>query len=173
MSLLILSLLLPIQSLEPQTLLANTAGQWRGELAYRDYQSDKWEGLPVEVTVAAQPDGVTTVRTAAFDDGPKTGTVWITTISIVEADLLRTATVRKGRAIETGTARLTVVAARDATNWTMIAQDRRIDGDGMAQVRETTIRDGATMTTLKEVDPEGDGKDIWLPRNRTVLTRID
>ena len=33
-----------------------------------------------------------------------------------------------------------------------------------ADFRETTIRDAPTMTTLKEVDPDGDGKDAWLPR---------
>ncbi|UUL82759.1 hypothetical protein [Sphingomonas qomolangmaensis] len=173
MSILILSLLLPLQSITPQALLASTAGKWRGELAYRDYQTDQWQGLPVEVTIIAQPDGVTTVRTAAYDDGPKTGTVWITTTAMVEGDSLRSATFREGRPLETATVRLTVSAAPDPTHWTMIAQDRRIDGDGMAQIRETTVRDGATMTTLKEVDPEGDGKDVWLPRNRTVLTRVD
>lgn len=54
-----------------------------GELQYRDYQSKKWEGLPVNVKVKVQShdDGVTVVRTAAFDDGPKTGRVYITTIT--------------------------------------------------------------------------------------------
>ena len=49
--------------------------------------------------------------------------------------------------------------------------ETRKDGDSLAQVRETTTRDGASMVTLKEVNPLDDGKDEWLPRNRTVLMR--
>ncbi len=36
-------------------LLAGTAGQWCGSLEYRDYQSNKWVGLPMAVRVVAQP----------------------------------------------------------------------------------------------------------------------
>lgn len=36
-------------------------------------------------------------------------------------------------------------------------------------VRETTIRNGTSLVTLKEVDPVGDGVTGWQPRNRTVL----
>jgi hypothetical protein len=36
-------------------LLAQTAGRWQGELAYRDYQSNSWQALPVTVTIAARP----------------------------------------------------------------------------------------------------------------------
>ena len=159
----------------PADLLAATQGQWQGELQYRDYQSNKWEGLPVKVSIVSQPDGVTTVRTAAFDDGPKTGTVWITTLVQVDPKAGRVAYVaaRKGRALDSGSAALTLVApAKDARHWTLIETELRQDGNGMAQVRETTTRAGDRMITLKEVNPVDDGKDEWLPRNRTVLTRV-
>jgi hypothetical protein len=158
------------------SLLAGTAGRWQGELQYRDYQSNKWEGLPVKVTIVAQPDGVTTVRTAEFDDGPKVGAVWITTLSTVDPATGKEsyASARKGKPFESGAAQLTLASPpRDGTHWTIIATETRNDGDGMAKVRETTVRDGARMTTQKDVDLVGDGKDEWLPRNRTVLTLIE
>jgi hypothetical protein len=156
-------------------LVAGTAGKWKGELQYRDYESNRWEGLPMEVTVAVQPDGVTTLRTARYDDGPKTGFVTITTASLVDpaAATLSYATLRKGRALDSGQARITAVTpGKDPEHWTLVTAEERIDGNGKAQVRETTVREGDRLTTLKEVDPLGDGKTEWLPRNRTLLTRV-
>ena len=173
--LLLLALAAPTEAPTAATLIAGTAGQWRGELQYRDYQSNRWEGLPVEVQVVAQPDGVTTVRTARFDDGPKTGFVTITTVSLIDPKAATDAyaSFRKGRAVDTGTAHIDRVApGADATHWTIVTTERRIDGNSLAPVRETTTRDGDTLTTLKEVNPEDDGVDTWLPRNRTVLTRV-
>jgi hypothetical protein len=154
-------------------LLLSTAGRWQGELQYRDYQSNQWQGLPVTVSVVAQPDGVTLVRTAAYDDGPATGTVHITTLSHLDvARGVQSYTgARKGRAIDSGEAKLRIAAYRDDTHWTIVGEERRRDGDGMALVRETTTCDGDTLTTLKEVDPEGDGQAGFLPRNRTILRR--
>lgn len=156
------------------TALATTAGSWTGKLEYRDYETNKWEGLPVKIRIAAQPDGVTLIRTAAFDDGPQTGTVWITTIS--QIDPVRGsesyAIARKGRDLDTGKRTAAFAAPpRDSTHWTIVTLETRKDGDSQAQVRETTTRDGASMITLKEVNPLDDGKDEWLPRNRTVLVR--
>ncbi len=156
-------------------LLTQTAGEWSGQLQYRDYQSNQWEGLPVKVRIAVQPDGVTMIRTAEFDDGPQTGLVWITTISQLDTagKIESYAQFRKGRAVDSGTAELTMPSpARDPQHWTIVATQTRRDGNGMAQVRETTTRDGANMVTLKEVNPLDDGKDEWLPRNRLILNQI-
>ncbi|MGB7656002.1 MAG: hypothetical protein WBL74_11030 [Novosphingobium sp.] len=155
-------------------VLAATAGNWTGKLQYRDYGTNQWEGLPVKIRIAVQPDGVTLVRSAAFDDGPKVGTVWITTIS--QFDPARGsesyASFRKGRELDTGTRTVAFAEPpRDQTHWTMVTLETRIDGNSPAQVRETTTRDGASMITLKEVNPLDDDKDEWLPRNRTVLVR--
>ena len=162
-------------TLVPADLLAATAGRWTGELQYRDYETNQWQGLPVKVVIVSQPDGVTTVRTAAFDDGPKTGTVWITTLVQVDpkAGRVAYAGARKGRALDSGSAALALaVPAKDAQHWVLIETELRQDGGGMAQVRETTTRDGDRMITLKEVNPVDDGKDEWLPRNRTMLTLV-
>ena len=83
---LILSLLLPLQSTTPQALLriplANAAAS--SPIATINPTKARSAGRG---DVVAQPDGVTTVRTAAYDDGPKAGTVWITTLD-VEGDKL-------------------------------------------------------------------------------------
>ena len=154
--------------------LATTAGTWSGQLQYRDYQTNKWEGLPVKVRIAVQGDGVTLIRSAAFDDGPQTGIVWITTITQFNpARGSETyAMFRKGRALDTGTRTVALAQPpRDSAHWTIVTMETRKDGDSLAQVRETTTRNGASMVTLKEVNPLDDGKDEWLPRNRTVLKR--
>ena len=153
-------------------LLAATAGDWQGELQYRDYQSNKWEGLPVKVKVTAQGDGVTVVRTAAFDDGPKTGTVYITTVTQLDPATGREsyAAFRKNREPDSGAVQLSLGSGpRDLTHWTIIATETRKDGDSLAAVRETTTRNGTSLVTLKEVDPVDDGVTGWQPRNRTVL----
>lgn len=165
----------PDKGTQAAALLAETAGRWQGELQYRDYQSNTWQGLPMTVTIVAQPDAVTTVRTAQFDDGPKTGIVTITTVNAVDpvAATLSYAAFRRSRPTDTGVEQIdTVEPGPDATRWTIVTTEKRTDGDQVAQVRETTTRDGATLTTLKEVNPVDDGKDIWLPRNRSVLRRI-
>lgn len=157
------------------SLLAQTAGRWQGELQYRDYQSNTWQGLPMTVTIAAQPDQVTTVRTAQFDDGPKTGIVTITTVTAVDpvASTVSYASFRRSRATDVGVSQIgKVEPGKDATHWTIVTTEKRTDGNQVAEVRETTIRDGDTLTTLKEVNPVDDGKDVWLPRNRSALRRI-
>ncbi|BCA58534.1 hypothetical protein HMP06_1303 [Sphingomonas sp. HMP6] len=156
-------------------LLAQTAGRWQGELQYRDYQSNTWQGLPMTVTIVAQPDQMTTVRTAQYDDGPKTGIVTITTVSSVDpaASTLSYASFRRARATDVGLENITKVEqGADPTHWTIVTTEKRTDGNQVADVRETTTRDGDTLTTLKEVNPVDDDKDVWLPRNRSVLRRI-
>ena len=147
-------------------------GEWRGKLEYRDYQADKWFGLPVKVEVRDGGDGVTLIRTADFDDGPKTGIVRITTVSILDGTTETTATFRKGRKPELETAALTLAAtSKDATHWTLIETAIATDDDRPAMLRLTTVRDGGKLVTLKEVDFSDDAKAEWLVRNRTTLER--
>lgn len=158
-----------------ETLVAGTQGVWRGELQYRDYQSNQWVGLPVTVEIAAQRDGVTTVRTASYDDGPEAGIVTITTVSLIDAKTASEsyAGFRKGHPVDTGTAHIDrVEPGADARQRTIVTSARRIDGNALADIRETTTRDGDRLTTLKEVRPDGAATDGWQPRNRTVLNLI-
>ena len=148
-------------------------GQWQGKLEYRDYQADKWFGLPVEVSVRDGGDGVTLIRTADFDDGPQTGIVRITSVSMLDGAAETTATFRKARKPELSTATLALGAAsKDSTHWTLIETATATDNNRPATLRLTTVRDGGKMVTLKEVDFTDDTKAEWLVRNRTTLERV-
>lgn len=165
-------------STAPLTLaeaVASEVGEWTGKLEYRDYQADRWFGLPVRVAVRDGGDGVTQIRVADFDDGPRVGIVRITTVTMLGADGASGYAVsfRKGQEPELGRASLRLAEARDATHWTLIAESEASDDDRPARIRETTVRDGDTLTSLKEVDFTDDEADEWLVRNRTVLTRVE
>ncbi len=153
---------------------ASMAGEWRAELQYRDYQSGEWIGIPYTASIALVGDGVTLVRTSAYDDGPARGTVWITSVSMLAADGATeyTGTYRADRAADMGTARLTLSAAIDPAHWTIVADREGEDDNRPARIRETTVRDGDTVTSTKEVDFTDDDRAEWLVRNRTVLTWV-
>lgn len=149
----------------------STAGTWQGALQYRDYQSGEWEGIPVTVTVTLAGDGNTLIRRAAFDDGPRVGTVFITSLAMLGPDGTTeyNTSFRAGRTPELGADTLTLTAATDAEHWTMLATRDGMDDDRPARIRETTTRDGARLVTLKEVDFLDEPGQAWLSRNRTVL----
>ena len=155
------------------SIRAGMAGNWKGQLEYRDYQADRWFGLPVQVRIEIMRDGLTLIRHADFDDGPKAGIVTITTAALLDPATGREQSVsfRKGRVAELDTATMRLTRAEAADRWTIEeVQDGR-DDDRPARIRETTKRDGATMVTLKEVDFLDDKTETWLTRNRITLTR--
>jgi hypothetical protein len=155
-------------------LRAGTAGNWRGQLEYLDYGANQWFGIPMTVAIEAQTDRVTIIRKADFDDGPIVGMVRITTVSSVnEADKTESSAIfRKNRPMDADVWQVRLERVTDATHWTIIAETIGKDGNGQAKLRETTTRDGNSLTTLKEVDPLNDGKDAYFSRNRTRLTKI-
>lgn len=162
----------PVAAPAAAELERGLAGRWAGTLGYRDYQSDRLFEIPVRSEITALPDGVTLLRVSTFDDGPRVGNVIITTASLHDpaAGTVTSATFRKGRAVETGTERLTVTAFADATHWTVVAEQDGSDDDKPALLRITEVRDGDTLTATKEVQPKG-GDGRWQFRNRTKLTR--
>jgi hypothetical protein len=152
-----------------------TAGNWTGQLEYLDYGANQWFGIPMTVAVEPQIDRVTVIRKSEFDDGPVTGMVQITTISLVNDGngTESSAIFRKNRPMDADVWQVRLAAPpRDLTHWTIIAETIGKDGNGQAKLRETTTRDGDNLTTLKEVDPEGDGKGEFFARNRTRLTKV-
>lgn len=155
-------------------VIASQAGEWTGTLEYRDYQADRWFGLPMRVTVADGGDGVTMIRTADFDDGPNVGVVRITTVAMLGEDGFTEYSVgfRKGRVPEVSSARLTLAAWSDDAHWTILAEETATDDDRPALIRETIVRDGARLTTLKEVDFTDDDGEQWLVRNRSTLDLV-
>lgn len=162
---------------EPVTVVSarsGLAGVWTGKLEYRDYRADRWFGIPVVTTIEAIGDGRTLVRKSVFDDGPKVGAVHITSVGLYDpaAGVEQSATFRAGKPVEpVETARLTLRNARDATHWTLVEEVVGRDDDRPARIRETSVRDGDTLTTTKEVDFSDDAGEAWLVRNRTTLTR--
>ena len=178
-----LLLLALAQSTPPLTVAqarATMLGRWTGKLEYRDYQADTWFGLPLKATISDGGDGVTQLRVADFDDGPKTGNVRITTVSILdpakstETPVTETsASFRKNRPVTHWTATLALAPGKraDPTHWTLVATITGEDDNRPATLRETTTRNGATMVTLKEVDFLDDTKSEGLTRNRTTLVR--
>ena len=164
---------LPVAPLTVATARQSLVGHWTGQLEYRDYQADKWFGLPVKIEVRDGGDGVTLIRTADFDDGPKTGIVRITSVSMLDGAAETTATFRKARKPELGTTTLALSpASRDAIHWTLVETETGTDDNRPATIRLTTVRDGGKLVTLKEVDFTDDTKAEWLVRNRTTLERV-
>ncbi len=151
------------------------AAPWEGKLEYLDYSSKKWFGIPVKINIEDQGDGVTLTRKADFDDGPTVGNVRITSVEIYDP-AKKTITIgsfRKGRTPE-----LMVYDARfsvppvDATHWTIVEELNAKDANRPARLRLTTVRDGDTLQTLKEVDFQDDDKIEWMQRNRTTLRLV-
>ena len=161
----------PLTPLEARQSLV---GRWHGKLEYRDYQADRWFGLPVKVEVRDAGDGVTMIRTADFDDGPATGVVRITTVSMLDGNGVEetSATFRKGRAVELSKARLALAESYGSEGWTLVESSDGTDDDRPAKIRLTTTHSGDTLVTLKEVDFSDDTKVDWLVRNKTTLRRV-
>ena len=155
----------------PEALERGLAGRWTGALEYRDYQSNRSFKLPLNTSLSTGPDGATMTRLSSFDDGPKTGVVTITTVSLFDANgVLTSAMFRKGRAVEMWSEAARVSAYEDATHWTLVYQRRGQDDDKAADIRITQTRRGAELTALKEVKPVDAPDSAYVFRNQTVLT---
>ncbi len=163
----------PIDAARAASLLLGTTGTWEGTLTYRDYQSGEKTALPVTETVTLLPDNATLQSVAAYDDGPKAGTVYISSLSALNAETgaWESASFRKGDAMETGSVALSLPTAPiDDTHWTVVTTMDGTDGDSPAVIRHTITRDGATLTTTTEYDRKDDGRDEFAFRNQQVVT---
>ena len=158
------------------TARASMAGEWTGQLEYLDYTADKWFGIPVTTTIEDQGDGATIIRRSDFDDGPKVGMVRITTIELFDpaSATVVSGTFRKGRSAELTTYTAGIYGtSKDATHWTMIEETKSKDDNRPAMVRLTTVRNGDSVQTLKEIDFLDDTKTEWMKRNRVTLVRAN
>lgn len=150
-------------------------GSWTGSLEYLDYSANKWFGIPVSTVIEEQGDNATTIRKSDFDDGPKVGMVRITTVELFDAakGTVTAGTFRKGRDADLTTYTVRIEGtAKDATHWTMVEETKAADDNRPAMLRLTSVRNGDTIETLKEVDFLDDAKSEWMKRNRTRLTRV-
>jgi hypothetical protein len=150
-------------------------GRWEGSLEYLDYSANEWFGIPVKTVVEDQGDGATLIRKSDFDDGPTIGNVRITTVELFDAakGTLTVGSFRKGRESEIMHYAVRFEGVpKDASHWTMIEETDAKDDNRPARLRLTTVRDGDSMQTLKQVDFQDDKKDEWLSRNRTTLRAV-
>jgi hypothetical protein len=149
-------------------------GSWTGTLEYLDYSANKWFGIPVKTVIEDQGDGATTLRKSDFDDGPKVGLVRITTVELFDPvkSAVTSGTFRRGRTAELMTYSVRIAEAKGATQWTMIEETKAEDDNRPAMLRLTTVRDGDSVETLKEVDFLDDTKTEWMKRNRTRVTLV-
>ncbi len=157
----------------PFDLHAGLVGKWTGALGYRDYQTNKLFELPMKTEIQALPDKATVVRVSSYDDGPKTGIVYITSASLYDAakSTVSSAVLRKGRTVDTFQEALTVVAYTDPQHWIVRYESDGTDDNKPALLRTTETRKGDTVTTVKEVNFKTDTPARWVFRNQTRLTR--
>ena len=148
-------------------------GAWRGALEYRDYQSGSKFELPMTSQIEVGLDNATITRVLTFDDGPVTGMVYITTVSLFDktASKVTNAVFRKGRAVDVLIDDAKVTAYQDASHWTIVYQHVGIDNEKPAEIRITETLIGNTLITLKEVKPVGAADKDYLFRNQVRLVR--
>ena len=163
----------PASPAAAQILLTDLAGEWRGALGYRDYQSNELFELPVETSIALAVDGRSLIRSSRFDEGDAPD-VFIVAMSSADdtTGLYETAGFRAGRAMYVTREQVDLREQRDATHWTIVFSERGMDDDRAADIRITLTRDGDETLSVKEVDYLDDPLVVWEFRNQTRLTRV-
>lgn len=158
----------------PHHLQAGLAGKWTGALGYRDYRSNKMFELPVTTDIRVIADKATIIRVSSFDDGPKTGFVYITSASLYDAvkGIVATTTLRKGRPVATSTETVSTISYADSTHWVVKYESDGTDDDKPAMLRTTETRDGDKLLSVKEVMPKSQQSKGWQFRNQTRLERV-
>jgi len=157
----------------PAILEAGLAGGWHGALAYRDYQSDKMVELPVSTQVIALADQATILDISTFNDGPKRGSVIITTAYLFDAKAgtVENIALEKGRPIDRYVDSVKVIDYTDPTHWIIAYQHDGIDGKAPALIRTTEVRDGDSFASEEDVRPPDSSDKDWKLRNKTMLKR--
>ncbi len=158
----------------PALLERALAGGWRGALEYRDYQSNDTFQLPMDTHVTLGKDGATLTRLSTFDDGPVTGLVYITTVSLFDDAGARVthAVFRKGRAVEVWTDEAKVLRYTDDSDWSVVYQHAGTDGDAKADIRVTQTLANGELLAVKEVKPLDAPDSAFVFRNQVRLKRI-
>jgi hypothetical protein len=157
----------------PAALEGGLAGQWSGTLTYRDYRNDKRYSLPVSTAFAAAADGATVTDVSTFDDGPKTGAVVITTVSLFDAKAgtVTSGSFRKGKTPELTQRRVSVARYEDPAHWTLTFEAEGQDNDRPARIRVVETRAGNELVSREEVAPVTPADAPYVYRNETRLRR--
>jgi hypothetical protein len=158
----------------PFDLQAGLAGRWTGALGYRDYKTNKLFELAVTTDIQVLPDKATVIRISAFDDGPKTGLVYITSASLYDPAKSSVSAVsfRKGQPAEVSTDTVRTVTYTDPTHWVVQYSADGSDDNKPALLRTTETRDGDNVLMVKEVMPKAATAKGWQFRNQTRLSKV-
>ena len=134
---------------------------------------EKFE-MPMTSRIDVGACGATVTRASAFNEGPKTGSVYITTVSLFDAKTSRTtyAVYRTGRAVEITTDDVVVRDYKDRQNWTIVYARSGTDGDSPAEIRVVQSLAGSELTELKEVKPVSAPDAQYAFRNQIRLRRM-
>jgi hypothetical protein len=154
------------------TLVGGLSGRWTGTLSYRDYISNAQEKLPMVSEIVALPDGATVISINRFADGPKTGIVTITDVSLFDAATANVATAafRRGKPVSTETSAAQIARYDDGLHWSIVYTRDGTDNGQPALIRVTQTRDGTTLTTRNEFQPRTP-QAAWTLRSGTDLVR--
>jgi len=158
----------------PAGLEGGLAGRWSGALTYRDYRTDKRFTLPVERAFAAATDGATVTEVSTYDDGPETGAVIITTVSLFDAKAgqVTAASFRKGETPELTRRHVVIARYDDPTHWSLVFDGEGRDNNAPARIRVTETRTGDELTSREDVAPLTPDGAPYTFRNETALKRV-
>ncbi len=148
------------------SLAPRLAGSWEGALAYRDYQSNRREAVPLRVTWAAAGDGGYLTADLVYSD-PGQEVFAHSVTQPVGGQGVRVTFFRDGD-VEIALRR---VAAFDETEtgWTATYEERGQDDGAPALIRYIETVEDDAYTMRKEVQPAG--SDDFAFRNEVTLER--
>ncbi len=145
------------------------AGEWQGQLEYRDYSNNKRVKLPTLLDVSASPDGASLVFRYTYDDGPgKT----VKSVEIVSIDLAgnKFVFVSEGGKDRTEYKVDGLGEFSEKHRGTLLLTGAGVENDQPVEVRKTITVADKTLTVLKETKPAGGAFSF---RNQYTFTRVD
>ena len=144
-------------------------GDWRGELAYRDYGTGAREKIAMEATARATPDNGFLVTEARYADPGFD--VFIMTVSAFDEEtgaLMESH--HRANEIEKFVYGFKSAEWTD-DGWIYIFEDEGVDDGRPAMIRRIVSLDGEVYTQRKEIDFLDDMGPNFIFRNETVLRR--
>ena len=153
------------------TILNAATGTWSGELYYLDYQSGERFGIPLTIEAETTPDGATLIRRFVFTDpGVLVHAVSLATVDRETGQLVE-AYFREGRS-EYLRYTVTEQVFNAEDDWRIVYEQEGVDNDRPAMIRNTMKRNGANMSSTKEVRFLDESPKYFV-RNGTEITLQD
>lgn len=152
--------------------LASSAGTWKGELYYLDYQSGQRFAIPMQAQIEVTPDGATVTRRLTWTDpGSLVYAVVLSTIDRETGELVE-AMFREGKG-EFMRYDVSDAAIESATKWIVTYEHDGADDGRPARIRHVIERDGGLMTSQKSVRFLDNDVDEFFERNGSKLQLVD